>query len=114
MVCDGITAVIGIGVTSLGHCHPTVVKAIQQQAGEFIHAQLNCYYHKPALELIERLSKVVPEGLDNFHFANSGAESIENAVKLARHATGRTNVIVFQGGRLLAGRISYVALMLVD
>ena len=87
----------GIGVNSTGHCHPKVVAAIKEQAEKLIFGQINIIYHKPVLELAEELLTVVPKGLDAFFFANSGAEAIEGAVKLAKHATGRTNVIVFQG-----------------
>jgi 4-aminobutyrate aminotransferase len=87
----------GIGVTNTGHCHPRVVKAIQDQAARFIHAQVNIYYHEPVLRLVEALRQVVPPRLDSFFFANSGAEAVEASVKLARHYTGRPNVIVFQG-----------------
>ena len=87
----------GIGVTSTGHCHPKVVAAIQEQAGQLLHGQFNIYFHKPLLNLIEALQPIVPAGLDSFYFTNSGAECIEASVKLAKHATGRTNVIVFNG-----------------
>ncbi len=87
----------GIAVTSTGHCHPTVVAAIQEQAATFIHAQVNCYRHPLLEELASRLDEITPVGVDTFFFANSGAEATEAAVKLAKHATGRPNVIVFQG-----------------
>jgi 4-aminobutyrate aminotransferase len=87
----------GIGVTNTGHCHPKVVEAIRQQAGLFIHAQVNLVVHKPILQLIEELKKIVHPSIDGFFFSNSGAEALEGAVKLARAATGRPNVIVFQG-----------------
>jgi 4-aminobutyrate aminotransferase len=87
----------GIGVTNTGHCHPRVVEAIRQQAGKLIHAQINIIYHEPLLNLINELRTIVHPSLDGFFFSNSGAEAIEGAVKLARHATGRPNVIVFQG-----------------
>ena len=87
----------GIGVTNTGHCHPRVVKAIQEQAGKLIHGQANIVYHKPMLELVSELRPLVHPSIDGFFFTNSGAEAVEGAVKLARHATGRTNVIVFQG-----------------
>lgn len=87
----------GIGVTNTGHCHPRVVKAIQDQAARFIHAQVNIYHHDQLFELVKALQKVVPTPLDSFFFSNSGAEAVEAAVKLARHATGRRNIIVFQG-----------------
>jgi 4-aminobutyrate aminotransferase len=87
----------GIGVTNTGHCHPKVVEAIRQQAGELIFGQLNIVYHRPVFELIAELRRVVPGELDRFFFGNSGAEAVEGAVKLAKQATGRPNVIVFQG-----------------
>lgn len=87
----------GIGVTSTGHCHPEVVAAIQAQAAEFIHAQINCYRNPIVHRLAERLFAITPAGIDAFFFANSGAEATEAAVKLSRHATGRPNIIVFEG-----------------
>jgi len=87
----------GIGVTNTGHCHPKVVEAIREQAGSFIHAQTNIVIHKPMLQLIEELRKITPPSIDSYYFANSGAEALENAVKIARVATGRQNVIVFSG-----------------
>jgi 4-aminobutyrate aminotransferase len=87
----------GIGVTNTGHCHPKVVEAIREQAGLFLHAQANLVIHKPMLQLIEELRTVVPPSIDSFYFANSGAEAVENAIKIARIATGRQNVIVFSG-----------------
>jgi 4-aminobutyrate aminotransferase len=87
----------GIGVTNTGHCHPRVVEAIQKQASLLIHGQANIVYHKPMLELVQELQTVVNPKIDGFFFTNSGAEAIEGACKLARQATGRTNIIVFQG-----------------
>ena len=87
----------GIGVTNTGHCHPKVVEAIRQQAGQIIHAQINIVIHEPILRLVEELRSIVPPSIDAFFFSNSGAEAIEGAIKLARQVTGRTNIIVFQG-----------------
>lgn len=87
----------GIGVTNTGHAHPQVVQAVQQQAGKILHAQANIVYHEPMIRLTEELSQVVPAKLDTFFFSNSGAEAVEAAVKLARAATGKPNIIVFQG-----------------
>ncbi len=87
----------GIAVVSTGHCHPKVVAAIQDQATKFIHAQVNCYRHPLLEQLGERLAGVTPDGIDTFFYANSGAEATEAAVKLAKQATGRPNVIVFAG-----------------
>jgi 4-aminobutyrate aminotransferase len=87
----------GIAVTSTGHCHPEVVAAIQRQATRFIHAQVNCYEHDLLQPLADRLTAVLPPGLDTVFLTNSGAEATEAAVKLAKQATGRPNVVVFQG-----------------
>ena len=87
----------GIAVTNTGHCHPRVVKAAQEQCARLIHGQANIVYHQPMLQLAEELRTVMPPGLDSFFFSNSGAEAVEAAVKLARQATGKPGVIVFQG-----------------
>ncbi len=87
----------GIGVTNTGHCHPKVVEAVREQAGLFLHAQANLVVHRPMLQLIEELRKIVPASIDGFFFSNSGAEAVEGAVKLARAATGKPNIIVFSG-----------------
>ena len=87
----------GIGVTNTGHAHPKVVAAIQAQAARLLHAQVNIAYHRPLVELTEALRTIVPAPLDSFFFSNSGAEIIEAAVKLAKHATRRPNLIVFSG-----------------
>lgn len=88
----------GIGVTSTGHCHPEVVAAAQEQVGKIIHAQYTTVMHKPLLELTEKLGEVLPEGLDSAFYANSGSEAVEASIRLARMATGRPNIVVFQGG----------------
>lgn len=87
----------GIGVTSTGHCHPAVVRAAQEQAGSLIHGQYTTVLHRPLLTLTERLGEVLPHGLDSLFYSNSGSEAVEAAVRLARHATGRQNIVVFQG-----------------
>ena len=87
----------GIGVTNTGHCHPEVVRAVQDQAAKLQHGQINIVYHQPVLDLVAELSGILPSGLDGFFFSNSGAEAIEGAVKLARMVTSRPNVIVFHG-----------------
>ena len=101
----------GIAVTSTGHSHPKVVKAIQQQAAEFIHVSSD-FYHPRMIELAEKLNEVAP-----FHEAavtflcNSGTEAIEAAIKLARYHTGRANFIGFTGafhGRTM-GAVTFTA-----
>ncbi|KAH7346204.1 4-aminobutyrate aminotransferase [Rhexocercosporidium sp. MPI-PUGE-AT-0058] len=88
----------GIGVTNLGHCHPGVTKAAQAQVGKLVHGQVNIAFQKPYLDLIDSLLPLMPhKSLDTFFFWNSGSEAVEAAVKLARHATKKQNVIVMQG-----------------
>ena len=89
--------VVGIAVVNTGHCHPKVVKAVQEQAAKVPHAQMNIYRHGPMLELAAKLHEIVPETHDEFMFANSGAEAVENAIKLAKQATRRPGIIAFQG-----------------
>ena len=86
----------GIAVTNPRHCHPRVVEAVQRQAGLLLHGQANIVFHKPMLQLVQELLPIVAP-LDSFFFSNAGAEAVEGAIKLARQATGRTNVVVFQG-----------------
>ena len=87
----------GIAVVSTGHCHPHVVEAIQRQAERFIHAQVNVYRHDLLEPLAARLAEITPAGIERFFYANSGAEITEAAIKLARQATKRPNIIVFAG-----------------
>ena len=88
----------GIGVTATGHCHPKVVEAARKQAGRLVHGQYAIVRHPPLLELAERLAERMPEGLDRIFFSNAGTEACEAAMRLARQATGRPKIIVFQGG----------------
>ncbi len=94
----------GIGVTNTGHAHPHVVAAIADQAARVIHAQQNIVYHKPGLELHDRLPRLFPaaalaadEPISLF-LSNSGAEAIEASVKLAKAATRRPLIVAFRGG----------------
>ncbi len=88
----------GIGVTATGHCHPKVVEAVQKQAAQLVHAQYAIVRHPRLLELSERLAARMPGGIDSLFFSNAGTEACEAALRLARHATKRPNIIVFQGG----------------
>ncbi len=87
----------GIGVTNTGHAHPRVVAAIQAQAAKLLHGQANIVFHEPLIQLTEALAGLLPSTLDTYFFSNSGAEIIEAAVKLAKMATKRPNIIVFNG-----------------
>ncbi|MDT0220846.1 aminotransferase class III-fold pyridoxal phosphate-dependent enzyme [Gordonia sp. AC31] len=95
---DYLDFTTGIGVTSTGHCHPHVVAAAQAQCAKVIHAQYTTVMHTPLLELTARLGAVLPAGLDSVFYANSGSEAVEAAIRLARMATAKPNIIVFQGG----------------
>jgi 4-aminobutyrate aminotransferase len=96
----------GISVTNTGHSHPRVVAAIADQAAKLIHGQQNIVYHKPGLELHERLPKRFPGAVDGLvsgehvglFLSNSGAEAVEAAVKLAKVATRRPAIVAFRGG----------------
>ena len=87
----------GIGVVNTGHAHPRVVAAVRAQAEHLLFAQLGVAPSPLVGALAERLVGLLPGGLDRVFFTNSGAEATEAAVKLVRHATGRPNVVVFQG-----------------
>jgi 4-aminobutyrate aminotransferase len=88
----------GIAVVSTGHSHPYVVKAIQQQAEQFIHISSD-FYHPKWVELGEKLNKIAPFEDPALSFmTNSGTESVEAAIKLARYHTGRSEFIAFLGG----------------
>ncbi|TIB75444.1 acetylornithine aminotransferase [Wallemia mellicola] len=88
----------GIGVTNLGHCHPVVTEAVINQVKTITHAQCTLGFCRPYVELVEKLLQIMPdESLDTMLFLNSGSEAIDNAIKVARKATGRQNVICMQG-----------------
>jgi 4-aminobutyrate aminotransferase len=88
----------GIAVNSTGYSHPDVVKAIQEQAEKFIHISSD-FYHEKWVEVSEKLNEIAPFEEEAVVFAtNSGTESIETALKLARYYTGRTQFIAFLGG----------------
>jgi 4-aminobutyrate aminotransferase / (S)-3-amino-2-methylpropionate transaminase / 5-aminovalerate transaminase len=87
----------GIGVMNVGHANPRVVEAVKDQVERFTHT---CFYvteYEPYIELAERLNSLVPGDLEKrSFFVNSGAEAVENAVKIARYYTGRPAVIAFE------------------
>lgn len=88
----------GVAVCSTGHCHPEIVAAITRQVGELIHLCGTDFYYRHMPELGRKLSEIVPiEGPVKTHFANSGAEAIETALKLAMYHTRRQKFISFFG-----------------
>ncbi len=89
----------GIAVNSTGHSHPEVVKAIADQAGRFLHMSGTDFYYELQVRLAEEIAAIVPiEGGVKSFFGNSGTEAMEAAIKLARFATGRPNILAFLGG----------------
>jgi 4-aminobutyrate aminotransferase/(S)-3-amino-2-methylpropionate transaminase len=89
----------GIGVNNVGHSHPRVVAAIKDQADKFIHTCFHVAMYEPYVELASKLNELAPGDFPKMTMlANSGAEAVENAVKIARYATGRPAVIAFENG----------------
>jgi 4-aminobutyrate aminotransferase len=102
----------GIAVASTGHSHPHVVRAIEEQARKFLHICGSDYYYEPMVALAEKLGRLAPgTGAKKVFFTNSGTETIEAAIKLARYYTKRQHIIAFHGafhGRTL-GSLSLTA-----
>lgn len=98
----------GTAVTNLGHNHPEVIRRAQEQLGRFAHSGM-IFRYEGIVEVGERLRSITPDGIEKFSFANSGAEAVEGAVKLARYTTRRQGVVVFRGafhGRTM-GSVAY-------
>ena len=88
----------GIAVASTGHSHPRVVQAIEDQARKFLHICGSDYYYEPMVALAEKLGRLAPgSGAKKVFFTNSGTETIEAAIKLARYHTKRQHIIAFHG-----------------
>ena len=88
----------GIAVTSTGHAHPAVVRAVQDAAARFLHICGGDFYYEPMAALCERLAKVAPgKSKKRVFLTNSGTEAVEGAIKLARYSTGRTGIVAFKG-----------------
>ena len=88
----------GIAVVATGHCHPQVVRAIQNQAAKLIHMSGTDFYYENMVQLAEKLAALVPGGIPRrVHFGNSGTEAVEAAIKLARYHTGRSQFVAFVG-----------------
>lgn len=89
----------GIAVVNTGHCHPKVIAAVQEQMARFTHTCFQVVMYEPYIELAERLNALAPiSGPLKSALFSTGAEATENAVKIARAATGRSGVIAFTGG----------------
>tara|TARA_R110002020_G_scaffold203146_4_gene406542 strand:- start:37637 stop:38836 length:1200 start_codon:yes stop_codon:yes gene_type:complete len=86
--------VAGVSACSLGHCHPRVVEAVQEQAAKYMHVMVyGEYVQRPAVEYAKLLASLLPAPLETTYLVNSGTEAIEGALKLARRVTGRSQII---------------------
>jgi len=89
----------GIGVLNIGYSNPEVIEVVKEQIDKFFHSSINVVQYESYLRLAEKLNSIVP---GNFKkktmFINSGAEAVENAIKIARKYTGRSEIVVFTGG----------------
>ncbi len=87
----------GIGVANVGHCDEEILKAIQDQVQKYIHTCFHVVMYEPYVELAKKLNAITPGNFPKkTMFANSGAEAVENAIKIARHATDRPATIAFE------------------
>jgi 4-aminobutyrate aminotransferase/(S)-3-amino-2-methylpropionate transaminase len=87
----------GIATINVGHCHPKVVDAIKDQAEKLIHTCFHVAMYEPYIELARRLCEIAPGDFPKMaFFANSGAEAVENAIKIARYYTKRSGIITFE------------------
>lgn len=88
--------IAGISVSNLGHRHPKVISAIQNQLDKYLHVMVyGEFVQSPQVELAQCLSGMLPGELDSVFFTNSGTEAIEGAIKLAKRHTGRSEIISF-------------------
>ena len=86
--------VAGVSACTLGHCHPKVVKAIQEQVSKYMHVMVyGEYAQAPAVEFCKLLAENLPDPLETTYLVNSGTEAIEGSIKLAKRATGRSQII---------------------
>lgn len=86
--------VSGVSVSNVGHANPAVVRAVQEQAGRYMHIMVyGEMIERPQTEYAARIASLLPEPLDSIYFVNSGAEAVEGALKLAKRATHRTEII---------------------
>ncbi|MHA2121606.1 MAG: aspartate aminotransferase family protein, partial [Promethearchaeota archaeon] len=97
----------GIGTINVGHCHPKVVNAVKDQVEKYIHTCFHVAMYEPYIELAKRLCEITPGKFPKMaFFANSGAEAVDNAIKIARYYTKRSGIITFENafhGRTFMG-----------
>lgn len=93
-----IDLISGIGVSSLGHSNPQVIKAIKNQVDKYMHLMVyGEYVQTPQVRFAEKLVAILPQNLNSVYFTNSGTEAVEGALKLAKRFTGRQQVVAFHG-----------------
>ena len=86
--------VAGVSVSNVGHANPAVVRAVQEQAGRYMHIMVyGEMVERPQVEYAVRIASLLPDPLESVYFVNSGAEAVEGAMKLAKRCTGRTEII---------------------
>lgn len=89
-----IDLISGVAVSNVGHCHPKVVAAVQEQASKYMHLMVyGEYIQSPQVQYAEMLTKLLPPTLNNIYYVNSGSEAVEGALKLAKRYTGRGEII---------------------
>ncbi len=88
----------GIGVMNIGHCNPEITEVIREQAGKFLHTSINVVHYESYIRLAEKLNSIIPgDFAKKTMFVNSGAEAVENALKIAKKYTKRSEVVTFNG-----------------
>jgi acetylornithine/succinyldiaminopimelate/putrescine aminotransferase len=93
-----IDMIAGFSVCNIGHSHPAVIKAIQEQVEKYMHVIVyGEFVQAPQVQYAKHLTSFLPEALQSVYFTNSGAEATEGAMKLAKRVTGRTKIVAFEG-----------------
>jgi 4-aminobutyrate aminotransferase/(S)-3-amino-2-methylpropionate transaminase len=88
----------GIGVLNIGYSHPEVIEVVREQAGKFFHSSINVVLYESYIQLAKKLCEITPGSFKKkTMFVNSGAEAVENAIKIARKYTKKTDIICFEG-----------------
>ena len=100
----------GIGVVNAGHCPEPVVEAIREQAGKYLHTSFNVVTYDPYIKLCEELVEILPHGEHTkAMLVSTGAEAVENAIKIARQATKRPAILCFTGA--YHGLLAFIVLV---
>ncbi|MFM2439352.1 MAG: hypothetical protein RLZ16_349 [Bacteroidota bacterium] len=93
-----IDMIAGFSVCNIGHSHPLVIKAIQEQVQQYMHVIVyGEFIQSPQVQYAKALSSLLPQNLQSIYFTNSGAEAVEGAMKLAKRVTKRTKIVAFEG-----------------